>query len=400
MMKPLQYKLGTLDFTPSANNATRNVGTMDIPLGPLFVAFAFEISGALTLSDVAANSNIPAKWARGDEANLLFTVKLEDQRGVERIRTSGQLMRKEAFFRLGRFPDPAPQIGDGATAAPSFKTTHYLVLSAPDYNKNMDLGWLTRLTGKGKLTVEIGAPIDLNGDATAWATPPVIDVYGVGATGEHVPLMLPDKEVLTGAFANSGKQKIEIRNRRLPIQALMLTAIAADTSLASPASVVGREDPRLIKTFAVRNGKVYHKPESTFTAAWNMQALRRGYPSTWNRALGAADTVDASGAASGSNQRFAQNSFENLLATQYIEFAVDGNITGIQTSEIDDLVIDVDLAAPCKYELAIIGGDPITSDELTAVGLTRPLRREQVMLNAMNRIGAFTPAERAALGLN
>lgn len=386
-MQTKPYKLGQLQFTaPATGSGVTTSLPLDIPPGPLDSDLFIEIIGKPA---VTYGNNTPAKTARGDEAAILADVRLQDQAGQQFVRTNGRTIRKEMFFRGHRYPELSPQIGinDGATADPAFSTTYRLMLSLPDGRKNLDMAMFTRMQGRCQLLVDVAGPAAINTDATGWAAngSPVINVYRTPSVGTHIPLMTPVKRYLTGAFSSNqtGEQSIPVKsNSGLPIWGFMLTLINSS----------GVEDNTLSRSIAIRNGKNYHRNKMSWKSAWESTASMLGLPNLFNRALGAAASVDATGAASGYNQRYSQNSSEDLTATQWLPFPLDGGISGMLSREMDDLNIDLDLTAATNYELLVIEGDPIRDEDLAAVGITRPKSREEVMWEALKSRGIVSEA--------
>ncbi|HZZ43065.1 MAG TPA: hypothetical protein VFE58_09010 [Tepidisphaeraceae bacterium] len=400
MMKTKPYKLVVPPINFPANGSPVTTVSIPIPGGPLDTCLDITITGAPTLT---SGNNVAANWLRGDECALLADMRLKDANGQLLCRSNGHKLRLESFFRNKRFPEVTAVIGDGVTANPPFNTTLRFNLSAIDLNNNMDIALFTRMTGGCTLELDIAPPNYLNSAATGWTTIPVVEVTRYPSTGPHVPLFMPLKRLITGGFSASqtGEQKIPISAGSNPIHGFIITLLAGDTNGAT--WTTGSEQPSLSKTIAVGNGQTSLINKRTWAQTWQSNALRRGLPQLFNRALGAADADDVTGAASGFQQRFSQNKLENVYASLFVEFPIDGNISGMLSgsTNMNDLHIDLDLTATTNWEVLVIEAFPLTDAVLASApggGIARPPRRDRIVEQALLNAGLFNPAQMAALG--
>ncbi len=152
--------------------------TVDIGRGMIYRELYLRLQGQITAT--AAN-NIAANTQRGDEWGIVKQIVLKANGNDEIKRISGEDLRWMQYFNYGAFPvKDLAQIGDGATANPSFDSTLILPLWMPRSIKPMDMALDSRLLSDLQVQIQWGADwTSINSAATAWTTPPNISIMSL-----------------------------------------------------------------------------------------------------------------------------------------------------------------------------------------------------------------------------
>lgn len=163
-----------------------------------------NLTGAPTLT--AAN-NTRATTGRGDEWSILNKLELVAN-GQEVIQTfTGPQLLETARRDYGIHPRNTPTLGDVFTANPSFNSVLPVPIWTPQAKRTIDTALQANRLQSLQLNVNWGTHTDVNSNATAFTTSPILNVWGLYNIDDFIPRYL--KKVfrtsltLTGSATNA-----------------------------------------------------------------------------------------------------------------------------------------------------------------------------------------------------
>lgn len=171
-------KQGNIEFVSNQKQS------ISLSRGMIFRELYLKLTGAPTL--LAAN-NTQAKTLQGDEWAVVKRIDLvANNTDVIKSFTGNQLWWLN-YFLYGVPPNVTPGIGDGVTANPAFSSYLILPLWMPRTLRPMDTALDARELSDLKLEITWGTYTDINGDATAWTTEPLVEVHSLESFGAKGP---------------------------------------------------------------------------------------------------------------------------------------------------------------------------------------------------------------------
>ena len=171
-------KLGNIQYQANSKES------ITLSRGMIYREIYLKLRGAPTLT--AAN-NTQAKTLIGDEWGVVKRIDLIAN-NTDVIRSiSGNQLWWFNYFMYGVPPDITPAIGDVATANAPFASHLILPLWMPRSLRPMDTALDARELSDLKIEITWGDYTDINGDASAWTTDPVIEIHSLESFGAKGP---------------------------------------------------------------------------------------------------------------------------------------------------------------------------------------------------------------------
>lgn len=154
--------------------STNNKVTDKLSRGMLYRSLMLRLTGAPTLT--GANNTL-AKTLAGDEWGVVKKIEIIAN-GSDVVRTySGLDLWMINYFTSKVPPRVTAALGDGSTANVPFNSLLRLPFWSPDTFRPMDTVLDARNMAALEIAVTWGTFTDINADATAWTTTPVLDVW-------------------------------------------------------------------------------------------------------------------------------------------------------------------------------------------------------------------------------
>lgn len=183
----------------------------EINRGMVYREMYLRLQGQITCT---SQNNTPANTQIGDEWGVVkdITLRLNGRDVFKRI--DGPALRWLQYYLFGEFPRKAlGQIGDSATANPTFDSTLILPFWMPRSANPMDFAFDTSKVSRIDIEITWGNYTDINANASAFTVQPTLDVqvYEVANVGGQFARwnVFPTQDVIAGS-TNKYQQKIPV----------------------------------------------------------------------------------------------------------------------------------------------------------------------------------------------
>jgi hypothetical protein len=155
--------------------------------GMIYKQLFLRLTGAITCTNA---NNTAAKTKRGDEWAVIQRIDIIVN-GTDVIRTfSGNELWWWNYLWYGAQPTISVQLGDSTTANPAFDSTLIIPFWTPQSVKPIDTLLDSTIVSSLTMDVTFGTYTDVNADATAFTTTPVLNVSSEECFGVSGPFSL------------------------------------------------------------------------------------------------------------------------------------------------------------------------------------------------------------------